>query len=152
MLTAQRFQLSVLAGGEAERWPPISLNTWSPPIPCLSLPLPFSLSLSLPLPPPLSLATHPSPGEGADSSQRPSLSKRACYSAPSLWDRRKTHTHTHIYARTHKSADVHTHRTCFHKGLVHSTHPRTLSLSLARTHTHKYFFLCPRNTCTYKNF
>lgn len=29
MLTAQRFQLSVLAGGEAERWPPISLNTRS---------------------------------------------------------------------------------------------------------------------------
>lgn len=138
MLTAQRFQLSVLAGGEAERWPPISLNTWSPP-PCLSLSLFSSLPLSITSSPSLFLTTHPRPGEGADSSQRPSLSKRACYSAPSLWDRRKyTHAHTYTHTLLHESADAHTHRTCFHKGLVHNTHPRAQSFSLSHTHTHKY--------------
>lgn len=105
-----------------------------PPIPYLPPFLPLSLfftnPLSLSLPPlPFFLTAHPRPGEGADSSQRPSLSKRACYSAPSLWDRRKTHMHTHTY----RSADMHTHRTCFHKGLVHNTHPRTLSLPLICT-------------------
>lgn len=49
MLTAQRFQLSVLAGGEAEHWPPISLNTRSPgpsTLDSLSPPLLLHLFLS----------------------------------------------------------------------------------------------------------
>lgn len=111
MLTAQRFQLSVLAGGKAECWPPISLNTRSPP---------STLSLFL------TSSSSPSLSEGADSSQRPRLSKRACYSAPSLWD-----SGIHL-------CESMTHRTCSHKGLVHSTHPRTLFLCLSLPHTHTH--------------
>lgn len=111
-----------------------------PPQSPVSLSLARSLFSSLPLSitssPSLFLTTHPRPGEGADSSQRPSLSKRACYSAPSLWDRRKyTHAHTYTHTLLHESADAHTHRTCFHKGLVHNTHPRAQSFSLSHTHT-----------------
>lgn len=95
MLTAQRFRLSVRAEGEAERWPPISLNTWSPPIPCLPPFLSLSPSLSISSSSFIFLPAHRRPGKGADSSLRPSLSKRACYSPPSLWDRRKS-THTQI--------------------------------------------------------
>lgn len=138
MLTAQRFQLSVLAGGEAERWPPISLNTWSPTIPCLSFSLSLPLSLAS-IPPSLyhflflslSLTSHPSPGEGADSAQRPSLSKRACYSAPSLWDSKKTHTHSHESAH---SQNMLSQKPC-------TQHTPTHSYSLTRIH--KYFVPMP---------
>lgn len=35
---------------------------------------------------------------------------------------------------------MHTRRTCFHKGLVHSTHPHTLSISHTYAHTHTQIF------------
>lgn len=85
-----------------------------------------SLPLSITSSPSLFLTTHPRPGEGADSSQRPSLSKRACYSAPSLWDRRK-HTHAHTYTRTLTEH-------AFTKA-SYTTHTHALGLSHSHTHT-----------------
>lgn len=134
MLTAQRFQLSVRAEGEAERWPPISLNTWSPPIPCLP-PSPFLFflpSLSAPLPSFFSLLI-PGLARGLTALCVPACQKGpVILHPPSGTGEKKTHTHTH----------EHPHKTGFHK----STHPHTLSL-----HT-QILFHCPKNTCTYKNF
>ena len=151
MLTAQRFQLSVLAGGEAERWPPISLNTWSPPIPCLSLSLSFSLSLSR-------YSSQSWRGGWQLSASQP-VKKGLLFSTLPLGQEEK---HTHTYTHTHACANTHTHthgnpctlgEHAFTKAL-YTAHTHALCLSHAHTHihTHKYFFLRPRNTCAYKNF
>lgn len=111
----------------------------------LSLFWTFSLysSLSITSSPSLSLS------KGADSSQRPSLSKRACYSAPSLWDSRKN-----TRMRTHMHACIHTHAKNLLSQRPCTQHTPMISASLSFSHarTQKIFFICPQNTCVYKNF
>lgn len=139
MLTAQRFQLSVLAGGEAERWPPISLNTWSPPSPLsLSLSLapffPLSLSLSLPLPLFFSLLI-PGLARGLTALSVPACQKGPVIQHPPSGTGGNTHTRTHI--RTHSCMNPQTRTLTEHAftKASYTTHTHALSLSHSHTHT-----------------
>lgn len=152
--------MSVLAEGKAERWPPISLNTWSTPNP-LSASFSLSLTLSLFLSLYCFLSLHFShyssqawQGGWQLSASQP-VKKGLLFSALPLGQEEYSHTHTHPHTRTPTctplSTDMHTHRTRFHKGFVHNSHPLTLSPPLIHAHT-QILFVCTQNTCSYKNF
>lgn len=97
---------------------------------------PLSLSLSLPLPLFFSLLI-PGLARGLTALSVPACQKGPVIQhPPSGTGGKYTHAHTYTHTLLHESADVHTHRTCFHKGLVHNTHPRAQSFSLSHTHKH----------------
>lgn len=146
MLTAQRFQLSVLAGGEAERWPPISLNTPSPrPSTPDSLSLPFSFSIS----------SSPLRGLvegrvwGLTARSVPGCQKGPVIQPPPSGTVENTHMHTHTYTCTHTHASMHTLTELTLAQAFDTTHTH------AHTHTQPLFFFFPtqsENTRPYTNF
>lgn len=136
--------MSVLAEGKAERWPPISLNTWSTPNPLsasfsLSLTLTIPLSVLLPLSPFFSLLI-PGLARGLTALGVPACQKGPVIQRPpsgtgGILTHTYTPTHAHPYMHTPIHRYAHSQNTLSQRVCTQLTPTHFVSPSYTRTHT-----------------